>query len=51
MRSASIRRGVPAELHVYVGAPHGFHIAAEGRIARRSARDIDDWLVRQLGGC
>jgi acetyl esterase/lipase len=40
--------GVPAELHVYPGAPHGFHIAAESDVCRRSLRDIGEWLVRRL---
>jgi acetyl esterase/lipase len=40
--------GVPAELHVYPGACHGYQMAAESEIARQSRRDIDDWLTRQL---
>ena len=40
--------GVPTELHVYPGAPHGYHVAVESDIARRSARDQADWLRRQL---
>jgi acetyl esterase/lipase len=40
--------GVPAELHVYPGAPHGFQIAQDSGVYRRSVRDIDDWLARRL---
>jgi len=40
--------GVPTELHVYPGAPHGFQIAPESEVCRRSFRDTDEWLVRQL---
>jgi acetyl esterase/lipase len=41
--------GVPAELHVYPGACHGYQIAVESEIARQSRRDIEDWLTRQFG--
>jgi acetyl esterase/lipase len=38
--------GVPTELHVYPGAPHGFDgLAAGTEIARRANRDIDEWLA------
>jgi acetyl esterase/lipase len=41
--------GVPVELHVYPGAPHGFDgLAATSAIARRANRDIDDWLAARL---
>jgi acetyl esterase/lipase len=40
--------GVPAELHVYPGACHGYQMAADSEIARQSRRDIDDWLRRQI---
>jgi acetyl esterase/lipase len=37
--------GVPTELHVYPGAPHGFDgIAASAPIARRGRRDMREWL-------
>lgn len=37
--------GVPTELHVYPGAPHGFESLAPGsKIALRAARDLDDWF-------
>lgn len=41
---------VPTELHVYPGAPHGFQIATEADVCRRSLRDIDEWLARRLAG-
>jgi len=41
--------GVPTELHVYPGAPHGFEMVAPGTgVARRARRDIDDALGRAL---
>jgi acetyl esterase/lipase len=40
--------GVPAELHVYPGACHGYQIAADTAIARQAQRDADDWLARQV---
>jgi len=37
--------GVPTELHVYPGAPHGFDgLAANTGVARRANRHIDDWM-------
>jgi acetyl esterase/lipase len=40
--------GVPCELHVYPGAPHGYQVAFTSRIARQAARDKRAWLARQL---
>lgn len=41
--------GVPVELHVYPGAPHGFDGLTPGTaVARRANRDIGEWLARQL---
>jgi len=42
--------GVPAELHVYPGAFHGFGIAAEARVSRQSAADSLAALRRALHG-
>jgi acetyl esterase/lipase len=39
--------GVPAELHVYPGACHGYQMAADSEITRQSRRDVEDWLARQ----
>lgn len=37
--------GVPTELHVYPGAPHGFHsLAPTSEIVRRANRDEEEWL-------
>jgi len=41
--------GVPTELHVYPGAPHGYQMALESGLAKRAWRDKSDWLRRQLG--
>ncbi len=41
--------GVPTELHVYPGAPHGFDgLAPNTAIARRANRDIEEWLAAAL---
>jgi acetyl esterase/lipase len=43
------RAGVPVELHVYPGAPHGFEsFAPSSAIARRCHRDLADWLARVI---
>jgi acetyl esterase/lipase len=41
--------GVPTELHVYPGAPHGYQMASESGLAKRAWRDKTDWLRRQIG--
>jgi acetyl esterase/lipase len=41
--------GVPVELHVYPGAPHGFDSLAPGtKLARRANRHLLEWLTNQL---
>jgi acetyl esterase/lipase len=40
--------GVPTELHVYPGAPHGVGLFAGTEIATRYVNDKDDWLRRQF---
>jgi acetyl esterase/lipase len=40
--------GVPTELHVYPGAPHGVMLFTNTAIARRYTRDQVEWLERQL---
>jgi acetyl esterase/lipase len=40
--------GVPTELHVYPGAPHGFQLFDTTVVARQARRDRDEWLHRQL---
>ena len=40
--------GVPTELHVYPGVPHGVSFFPQTEPARRYRRDQDDWLRRQL---
>jgi acetyl esterase/lipase len=40
------RAGVPTELHVYPGAPHGFDLLLPGtRIAKRARGHLDEWLA------
>lgn len=40
--------GVPTELHVYPGVPHGVGMFVGTTWAERWQRDVDDWLRRQL---
>lgn len=42
--------GVPTELHVYPGAPHGYQMFVDSPIARQSQRDSDEWLARAILG-
>ncbi len=42
--------GVPVELHVYPGMPHGFDgLLPQLATSQRAVRDMDDWLGSQLG--
>jgi acetyl esterase/lipase len=40
--------GVPCELHVYPGLPHGYGLVPEAAMVRRARQDVDDWLGRQV---
>jgi acetyl esterase/lipase len=41
--------GVPVELHVYPGAPHGFDsLMPNLPLAKRAARDMEEWLAARL---
>jgi acetyl esterase/lipase len=40
--------GVPTELHVYPGAPHGYQIVPDAPASRQSRRDVEDWLARTI---
>lgn len=41
--------GVPVELHVYPGAPHGFEgFAPSAAVSRQARSDINNWLAGQL---
>lgn len=43
------RSGVPAELHVYPGGPHGFDGIMPGTaLARRARHDMEEWLARVM---
>jgi acetyl esterase/lipase len=43
--------GVPAELHVYAGACHGFNLLApEAPVTKQCLRNIEEWLRGQLRG-
>ena len=42
--------GVPTELHVYPGAPHGFEAFSQNaEVARRCRRDMKEWLASAVG--
>jgi acetyl esterase/lipase len=41
--------GVPTELHVYPGVPHGFELFTDTRVAQQAQHDIEQWVERQLG--
>lgn len=42
--------GVPTELHVYPGAPHGFDgFAPTAALSRRCRREMREWLAATLG--
>jgi acetyl esterase/lipase len=44
-----MQSGVPTELHVYPGAPHGFdQVFATAAVTRRASRDVQDWLRRAV---
>ncbi len=36
--------GVPTELHVYPGAPHGFAVLGDTAVSRQAAVDMERWL-------
>lgn len=38
--------GVPCELHVYAGAPHGYHLAGDTSVVRQAKQDMAAWLAR-----
>ena len=40
--------GVPTELHVLPGVPHGFDSIGDSAIARQSAHNAHEWMRRQL---
>jgi acetyl esterase/lipase len=43
--------GVPVELHVYPGGPHGFDSMAPGtQLGSRARAHMEEWLGRQLAG-
>lgn len=42
------RAGVPTEVHVYPGAPHGFQLFGDSSVAAQAARDVDEWLARRI---
>ncbi len=44
------RAGVPAELHLYPGAFHGFHMAPGARVTQAAERDSREALRRSLHG-
>jgi len=45
-----MRAGVPTELHIYPGAPHGFPLVPTAQVTRAFARDSMVALKRAVGG-
>jgi acetyl esterase/lipase len=43
-----MQAGVPTELHVYPGAPHGYMMQIDAPVAQQAWRDVNDWLARQV---
>jgi acetyl esterase/lipase len=43
-----LQAGVPTELHVFPGIPHGFEMTGNSAIARQAAHNADEWIRRQL---
>jgi acetyl esterase/lipase len=43
-----MQAGVPTELHVYPGAPHGAHIVPHAPAAQQWMRDVEEWVARQV---
>ena len=43
-----LQAGVPTELHVLPGVPHGFEMMGDSAIARQSTLNADAWIRRQL---
>lgn len=41
--------GVPCELHVYPGLPHGYGLVPDAPAVKRARRDVEDWLAGQVG--
>ncbi len=41
--------GVPTELHVLPGVPHGFEMIGDSAMARQSGDNADQWIRRQVG--
>jgi acetyl esterase/lipase len=40
--------GVPCELHLYAGLPHGYGLATEASAVKLAVANMDNWLARQL---
>jgi len=40
--------GVPCELHVYPGLPHGYGLVPDAAMVRRARHDVDEWLAAQV---
>lgn len=43
-----LHAGVPTELHVLPGVPHGFELMGDSAIARQATHNADGWIRRQL---
>jgi len=43
-----MQAGVPTELHVYPGLPHGVQLFTDAAVVQQATRDRDAWLGRQV---
>jgi acetyl esterase/lipase len=43
-----LQAGVPTELHVLPGVPHGFELVGDSAVSRQAAHNADQWIRRQL---
>jgi acetyl esterase/lipase len=43
-----MQAGVPTELHVYPGLPHGVQLFTEAAVVKQAVRDREDWIGRHV---
>ena len=43
-----MQAGVPTELHVYPGLPHGVQLFTDAAVVKQAVGDREEWLGRQL---
>ena len=43
-----MQAGVPTELHVYPGLPHGVQLFTDAAVVKQAVRDREDWIGRHI---